>query len=281
MALYNDLLASALNAGKKGTASLWKYVTEGGQEAAITSVMDAIIESSAYKTAFEAVMLSTSAAQAVRNTSLNGSSSKAANALTETASIALGTALSLVDIAVVGTTGLSALTKLDKDGFMQDVWEKALMEPNIEGIPISTATIGTVRAVDIGEHAMIVQSSRQKQYWTDNAVPKLKEWSIEGYITTQMNVMDSLFLVKPSLKLQIDFLDACASSRRPVLFKDNRGAFRFVQIMNLQTTEEANYNNAIKVTISLKEYKPFKIDNVAAIVQQATTDSTILDTIAR
>ena len=38
----------------------------------------------------------------------------------------------------------------------------------------------------------------------------------------------------------------------------------FVQITNLQTEEEATYNNAIKVSISLNEYKPYKVKNMAS-----------------
>lgn len=279
MTLYNDLLASALKWGKSITKPLWEYSRGGGQEEATLNVMDAIIRDSSFKTVFEAIMISTSASQAVRNASLTGPSSHAAASLLGNTSMLIGTALALTDISVINASGLTALTSLDQTKFMQDIWEKALAVPNIEGIPISTANINTVREVDVGEHPMIVQSSKQKQYWTDNAVPKLKQWTIEGYITTQMNVMDSLFLIKPSLQLQIDFLDTCSISRRPVLFKDNRGTFRFVQIMNLQTTEEADYNNAIKVTISLKEYKPFEIASNSALLQQASTDISILDAI--
>ena len=115
---------------------------------------------------------------------------------------------------------------------------------------------------------MIVQSTSSKEYWTDNAVPKLKEWHIEGYITTSLS-LDSQYLIKPSLKMQMNFLDICAASRRPVLFKDNRGEFMFVQITNLQTEEEATYNNAIKVSISLKEYKPYKVKNMASAIDVA------------
>ena len=46
------------------------------------------------------------------------------------------------------------------------------------------------------------------------------------------------------------------------IFKTNRGEFVKVQITNLQTVEEASYNNGIEVTLSLKEYNPYFVDTI-------------------
>lgn len=271
--IFADLLDDTITAlsGKKD--NLWNQITgENARERGIAVMMDSIITSSTLKDVYETVMLNASGRQALR--AMKGT----LNTTTmDPRAVTIGyevQALGLADISVITGAGISAIAGLISDE-MQDLWEKTLMVPNIEGVPISTATIDTSRDVDIGDEMMIVQSTAQKQYWTDNAVPKLKEWTVSGYITTQLS-LDSLYLVKPSLKMQHEFLDICASSRRPVLFKDNRGEFRFVQIMNLSTTEEASYNNAIKVTISLKEYKPFTVDNVTSLVDTATQDSTLL-----
>lgn len=271
--IFADLLDDTITAisGKKD--NLWNQITgENARERGIAVMMDSIITSSTLKDVYETVMLNASGRQALR--AMKGT----LNTTTmDPRAVTVGyevQALGLADISVITGAGISAIAGLISDE-MQDLWEKTLMVPNIEGVPISTATIDTSRDVDIGDEMMIVQSTAQKQYWTDNAVPKLKEWTVSGYITTQLS-LDSLYLVKPSLKMQHEFLDICASSRRPVLFKDNRGEFRFVQIMNLSTTEEASYNNAIKVTISLKEYKPFTVDNVTSLVDTATQDSTLL-----
>lgn len=271
--IFADLLDDTITAlsGKKD--NLWNQITgENARERGIAVMMDSIITSSTLKDVYETVMLNASGRQALR--AMKGT----LNTTTmDPRAVTIGyevQALGLADISVITGAGISAIAGLISDE-MQDLWEKTLMVPNIEGVPISTATIDTSRDVDIGDEMMIVQSTAQKQYWTDNAVPKLKEWTVSGYITTQLS-LDSMYLVKPSLKMQHEFLDICASSRRPVLFKDNRGEFRFVQIMNLSTTEEASYNNAIKVTISLKEYKPFTVDNVTSLVDTATQDSTLL-----
>lgn len=269
-------------------SSLWSKVNttvDEVQTQATYLLMDAIIKHSTFKAVYETVMLSTNAAQVIRNQKLayTKTTTKIGDipvGVTDLIS-GLGGALGLLDISLV-TEAAAAYAIGKASPYLQDVYEKTLVEPNIEGVPISSSVLSTSRDIDIGEQMMIVQSTSQKKYWTDNAVPKLKEWQLEGYITPSL-ALDSLYLIKPSLKMQINFLDRCASSRRPVLFKDNRGEFIFVQITNLQTTEESSYNNAIKVNISLKEYKPFEVVNAIAQVHTATSnpdelvDSNILD----
>lgn len=239
------------------------------------ALMDLIINQSVFKATYSVVMLSTSAAQVVRNQKMSpGASSDTSRALgmTITSDLisGLGGAIGLIDISLITNAATAAI--LNKTSpYLQDVWEKTLALPNIEGIPISTETVTTSREIDVGEQMMIVQSTSSKEYWTDNAVPKLKEWHLEGYITTSLS-LDSQYLIKPSLKMQMNFLDQCAASRRPVLFKDNRGEFLFVQITNLQTTESATYNNAIAVNISLKEYKPYTVKNTSAYIDVANKE---------
>lgn len=273
-------ISKALSDITGAVESAWDTVNtsvENAKLAATYAVMDAIVRSSAWKTAYEAVMLSSSAAQVLRNQSLRQrQGTSTITGLGLEAASALSGVIGLLDISLV-TEAASAYALSKASPFLQDIWEKTLMLPNIEGVPISSSVVNTDRSVDVGEHSMIVQSSTKKQYWTDNAVPKLKEWTIEGYITTSLT-LDNLYLVKPSLKMQINFLDMCAESRRPVLFKDNRGEFIFVNIMNLRTIEEASYNNAIKVSISLKEYKPFTVTNTVAQVGEATTNPASLIT---
>ena len=238
------------------------------------AIMDLIIKQSTFKAVYSTVMMSTSAAQVIRNQKMfaaagaGGDSAKALGFTIASDVISgLGGAIGLLDISLVVDAATAFL--LNKASpYLQDIWEKTLALPNIEGIPISSDRITTTRDIDVGEQMMIVQSTSSKEYWTDNAVPKLKEWHIEGYITTSLS-LDSQYLIKPSLKMQMNFLDICAASRRPVLFKDNRGEFLFVQITNLQTEEEATYNNAIKVSISLKEYKPYKVKNMASAIDVA------------
>lgn len=255
--------------------SLWGSINKAVgevQQQATELIMDSIIKNSAFKAVYETVMLSTSAAQVLRNQTLTvtKTATKVGDIPLNATDLlsGLGGAIGLIDISIV-TNAATAYTLNKASPYLQEVYEKTLALPNIEGVPISTSSLTTSRRIEVGEQAMIVQSTSQKKYWTDNAVPKLKEWQLEGYITSALS-LDSLYLIKPSLKMQWSFLDRCAESRRPVLFKDNRGEFIFVQITNLQTEEVSEYNNAIKVSISLKEYKPLTVTNTIVQTNPAT-----------
>ena len=264
---------------------MWDALSKGSdgkipaKDKAVAILMDSIIKSAAVRTAFKATMMGTSAFSVLKNQRLNGKGDTSAlGQLSSGASkYAFGSVLSLLTVAFTTDSGmLSALIQVAPGtASFYDVWQKALIEPNIEGIPISTPSVVTGREIDVGEQPMIVQSSAQKQYWTDNAVPHLKTWSLDGFLKAQL-VLDRFYVAKPSLRMQADYLDICATSRRPVLFKDNRGDFRFVQITSLHTEEVAEYNNAIKITIQLKEYKPFEVDFLSSQTKVASKDPSVM-----
>ena len=181
-------MASALDAitgAAKKVKTTWDAVNDtvdNARNEATYAIMDAIIRNKMWKTAYETVMLGTNAAQVIRNQCLQqrqGFNSASGLGL-EVASFLSGVT-GLLDISLV-TTAAAAYTLGKASPFLQDVYEKTLVLPNIESVPISSSTITTSREVDVGDQPMIVQSTSQKQYWTDNAVPKLKEWNIEGYI---------------------------------------------------------------------------------------------------
>lgn len=169
-------------------------------------------------------------------------------------------------------TGLSTVL----GGNSTETLSQVLMMPNIEGIPISSNKVITSRSADTSEQVLIVQSTAQKKYWTDNVVPHLKEWQINGFITSSLSI-DQGFVIKPSLDLQLKFLDICMLSRRPVLFKNGRGEFIFVQITNLQTVETPEYNNGIEITVSLKEYVPYEVTTEIQEIDVAVQDLSELE----
>jgi len=210
-------------------------------EAAIIEVLDLVLGNKTAEGAFNTVMLMNNAGSMYKNT--HGDYPVNTNPATQ----ALYSAVTSFSSRVQGQPAMQLV-------------EEAIAQPNIAGIPISSATVTTDREIEISESMVIVQSESTKKYWTDNAVPRLKEWSITGYLTS-VSPLDSGCLIKPSLQWQAYYLDVCATSRRPVLFKTNRGEFVKVQITNLHTDEEASYNNAIGVTISLKEYNPYFIED--------------------
>lgn len=224
--------------------TVWNSLTgskkgDNKQEAAIVEVLDLILQSKTAEVAFESVVLSNNMASSYKN-----------NHGKYPANTSEGLVPLYAGIADINTSvhAVSAVKLLDE----------ALMQPNIAGIPISSAKVETNREIEVSESMVIVQSTKNRKYWTDNAVPRLKEWTIEGYLTST-SPLDTGCLIKPSLQWQAYYLDVCARSRRPVLFKTNRGEFTQVQITSFHTIEEASYNNAIQVSISLKEYNPYTI----------------------
>lgn len=224
--------------------TVWNSLTgskkgDNKQEAAIIEVLDLILQSKTAEVAFESVVLSNNMASSYKN-----------NHGKYPANTSEGLVPLYAGIADINTSvhAVSAVKLLDE----------ALMQPNIAGIPISSAKVETNREIEVSESMVIVQSTKNRKYWTDNAVPRLKEWTIEGYLTST-SPLDTGCLIKPSLQWQAYYLDVCARSRRPVLFKTNRGEFTQVQITSFHTIEEASYNNAIQVSISLKEYNPYTI----------------------
>lgn len=235
------------NVGDVIAKSIWNKITgvkgDSVTEAAIVEVLDLVLENKTADTAFNTVILANNAASMHKNTH----GTYVAN--TVPAAVPLYSAIQQVGRGINSIPLVSTLAK-------------ATIEPNIAGIPISSAMVDTNREVEVSESQVIVQSTKTKKYWTDNAVPRLKEWSIQGYLTST-SPLDTGQLIKPSLQWQAYYLDVCARSRRPVTFKTNRGEFVKVQITNLHTTEEAGYNNAIKVEISLKEYNPYFITSDA------------------
>lgn len=237
--IISDQLGSALgtSAGKSAT------------EETIVMVLDNILGDKTVETTFNVVMLANNSASMYRN--IHGgypvNKSKAVNWLyeaimrgkNELAATSLG--------QIISKAGTLAM--------------QALAQPNVAGIPISSPKVETNREIEVSESMVIVQSEAMKQYWTDNSVPRLKEWTVEGYLTS-ISPLDTGCIIKPTLQWQAYYLDVCAKSRRPVLFKTNRGEFVKVQITNLHTTEEASYNNGIQVSLTLKEYNPYFINKI-------------------
>lgn len=209
------------------------------QEVAIIELLDFILQSKKMEIAFESVILSNNMASSYKN----NHGKYPAN--TSEGLVPLYSAIQSTNTSVHSAVAIKLL-------------DEALAQPNIAGIPISSAKVETNREIEISESMVIVQTTKNRKYWTDNAVPRLKEWTIEGYLTSTSPI-DTGCLIKPSLQWQAYYLDVCAKSRRPVLFKTNRGEFTQVQITSFHTVEEASYNNAIQVSISLKEYNPYTI----------------------
>jgi hypothetical protein len=232
-------------------SEIWGFLSSGKKwlenttEAAIIESLDLVLRSKATELALDAVILGNNTAAVYKNN--HG-----------------GYVASFMD-AIIGSDVGQALVNNQAFALIN----KAMVEPNIAGIPISSSKIETNKDVEISEQMVIVQSQATKKYWTDNAVPRLKEWTINGYLTS-FTPLDTGLIIKPSLAWQVYFLNVCADSRRPVIFKTNRNEFVKVQIENLHTVEEATYNNAIEVSLTLKEYNPMFVEEDTGGIQIAS-----------
>ena len=132
------------------------------------------------------------------------------------------------------------------------------LQPSISGIPIICQEENSERQVDVSEEPLIVQQAFDStQYVTDNAVPRPREWTLQGYLMA-FEPLDAGLINKPFLNLLRATLDLYTKSRRPVLFKTYDLTFKKVLITRYSWKYAANVMNGIEVSISLKEYCPAK-----------------------
>lgn len=231
--------------------SSWSNKMTNKTDAAIVEVLDLILRNKAAELALGTIMLGNNAASMYKNTR----GDYPVNALVSNTKGTFNTLLSaIISPGQAVSNALPTVTTLV---------QQAMIEPNLSGIPISTAKIETDKNVEISEQQVIIQSAATKKYWTDNAVPRLKEWTVSGYLTS-FTPLDRGLMIKPSLAWQAYMLNFYADSRRPILFKTNRNEFVKVQIMNLHTVEEASYNNAIEISLTLKEFNPYLVDTTTS-----------------
>lgn len=203
-------------------------------------------------------------------------------AVIEAASTALISAGAALNIPVgAAVASVSNFTGAIGDFLMPD-----LINPNIEGIPISAAKVTMTRESDVSEVPLIMQNSdlRKLNYNTDNVVPRLAEWHIDGYLTSFNDLNKTknwpLFsrrtdpeagmLIKTTLVLQKEFLDACQLSRKPVWFKTSDSKFKLVQITSKHIDTEATYNNGVHIAIVLREFNPYVIDEICPVIVPTT-----------
>ena len=196
-------------------------------------------------------------------------------AVIEASSSALLAAGSVLNIPVASAVSIVSNALGDVGKFLLP----DLLNPNIEGIPISSAKVTDSRESEVSEVPLIMQQadSRKKTYNTDNVVPRLMEWNIDGYITSFNDLNktkgwplsvprtdpEAGMSIKLTLVLQEEYLDACQLSRKPVWFKTPNSKFKLVQIINKQVDSEATNNNGKHISITLREFNPYIMDELS------------------
>lgn len=130
-------------------------------------------------------------------------------------------------------------------------------DPNIEGIPIKAEFQRTSRDIDVSMQMLVSQGEGDaggKDWVTDNAAPRPRQWTIRGYLQSLSNIVDGYFIVKPTLLLQLSLLDGYAASRRPVWFKAHYSLFYRVLIEHFDFEFDPKAQNAVTVNLTLLEY---------------------------
>ena len=133
-----------------------------------------------------------------------------------------------------------------------------LINPNIEGIPISASSESMLREVDVSVKPILVPSLSTRQYISDNAVPRPRVWSVKGYLTS-LWTSDVGFVLKPSLQYQCNILDAFARSRRPVWYKTTDCEFVKVIITALSIETQPTSSTTKAISLQLSEFIPMNI----------------------
>lgn len=176
------------------------------------------------------------------------------------ATIAASGPLTLLASMVVASTGAKVMPfGVTKEA--ADILNKTLsitLDPNIEGIPIRATAESGSREVDVTETMVISQSDNGKDWLTDNAVPRPREWTVTGYIMSLSGAIDAFFRIKPTIQAQALLLDTYAKSRRPVWFKTMAGQFVQTLITQFKYDLDPTVQNAIPVTVTLREFIPLR-----------------------
>ena len=187
------------------------------------------------------------------------------NELTLLASMTVASAVSA--FMPLGTAGIAAQAI--------NTIVSTMTSPNIEGIPIRATKETVTRQADVAETVIIVQSNASKSVMQDNAVPHPREWQIEGYLASISGTLDAYFLIKPTIQMQAWYLDVLAKSRLPVWYKTHDNLFYQVLISNFSYAYEASMQNAISVSLTLKEYIPLQVtSSLGDVVNAGSTTAT-------
>lgn len=136
---------------------------------------------------------------------------------------------------------------------------EAVRDPNIDGIIIRASKESSSRDVDVSQKLLLRLQDSSKEYAIDNSVPHLRQWKIEGYITSS-SILGRGLTVKPDLLYKLTLLDSFSKSRLPVLFKSSDMRFNKVLISHYDYEYDPKATNAAHVNITLQEFKTVDIN---------------------
>lgn len=157
--------------------------------------------------------------------------------------------------AVAGSATIATITGLAKQNgkeVLNDVLQ-VLASPSLCYIPIATDSIEDDNEADIANSMIIAQPTRVKTYLTDNVAPKPRTWTLHGYISALLPIVEDYLLIKPTLLVQKIILLTAFKSRDTVPFKTDTGEIVDVVIKKLKIKSLANAQNAYEIDVIVQE----------------------------
>lgn len=136
----------------------------------------------------------------------------------------------------IASTSLSELSQAIKAFSTQVV---------LNGIPILTESVKLVHSVDIPSTMVIDETTRNKNFVTDNTAPRPRVWTVSGYLTSLAPTIESYMIIKPTLLLQRKILELAINSRDKVKIKLNTGEIIDVYIQQLSIVDNTMCSNAL------------------------------------
>lgn len=144
----------------------------------------------------------------------------------------------------IASTSLSELSQAIKAFSTQVV---------LNGIPILTESVKLVHSVDIPSTMVIDETTRNKNFVTDNTAPRPRVWTVSGYLTSLAPTIESYMIIKPTLLLQRKILELAINSRDKVKIKLNTGEIIDVYIQQLSIVDNAKAMNASIINVTVSE----------------------------
>ena len=123
----------------------------------------------------------------------------------------------------------------------------------LNGIPILTESVKLVHSVDIPSTMVIDETTRNKNFVTDNTAPRPRVWTVSGYLTSLAPSIESYMIIKPTLLLQRKILELAINSRDKVKIKLNTGEIIDVYIQQLSIEDNAKAMNASIINVTVSE----------------------------
>lgn len=140
----------------------------------------------------------------------------------------------------------------------QEVY-KSTAAPNVAGIPVYANMQKKRAEADVSTTPVIQQSISARTYVTDSSTPKPKEFTLEGYIMPLVLSVDAGLSIKPTIVMQLKYIDAVIASRRPVWYKDAFSRFFLVMVTACEEEHDPKVQNGVKVSINMQEYVPYVV----------------------